>query len=155
MRDGATAEAQAQADDRHLLTLARMTGDRRVDRSRAFLHRAPDESEIFAFQPSAAMIGEERGKTLMSRVALGDDEEAGGVLVEPVHNAGPLDTADAGEAVAAMGDEGVNQGALGVAGGGMDHQAGGLIKNQEMVVLEDDIERNVFAAQRRGFRRRR
>ena len=69
------------------------------------------------------MIGELRGEALVGAVVLGDDEQAGGVLVEPVHDAGPPDAADPGEAVAAMGDERVDQRAGLVARAGMDDEA--------------------------------
>ena len=81
----------------------------------------------------------------MRRLGLGDDHDAGGVLVQPVHDAGAAFAADAGEAVAAMGDEGVDQRAVRVAGGGVDDQAGGLVQHQQIGVLVEDGERQVLA----------
>ncbi len=81
----------------------------------------------------------------MGGVGLGHHHQAGGVLVEPVHDAGPLDAADAGQAVAAMGDQRVDQRALGVAGGRMHHQARRLVDHDQRVVLVDDIERDRLA----------
>ena len=59
----------------------------------------------------------------MRAVVLRHDHEAGRVLVEPVHDAGPPLAADAGKAVAAMGDQRVDQRAGPVAGGGMHDEA--------------------------------
>ena len=67
----------------------------------------------------------------MGLVGLGHDHQAGGVLVEPVHDARPLDPADAGQARAAMGDQRVDQRAGGVAGGRMHHQALRLVDDDD------------------------
>ena len=62
--------------------------------------RAPDQGKVGALQGAgAAVVGELRGEALMGEVVLGDDEEPGRVLVEPMHDARPLHAADAGEAV--------------------------------------------------------
>ena len=74
----------------------------------------------------------------MGAVVLGHHHQAGGVLVEPVHDARPLDAADAGQAVAAMGDQRIDQRAGGMAGGGMHHQALRLVDHDQRVVLVDD-----------------
>src|SRR3546814_15784427 len=54
----------------------------------------------------------------------------------------------------AMGDEGVYQGPVGVAGGGMDDQAGGLVQHDEVAVLVEDLQRDRLALQgdRTSFR---
>ena len=44
-----------------------------------------------------------------------------------------------------MGDEGVDQGAVRVAGRGVDHQAGGLVEHEEVLVLKEDGKRHGFA----------
>jgi len=50
------------------------------------------------------VVGELRGQRLMGAVGFRHHHQPGGVLVEPVHDAGPLDAADAGQAAAAMRD---------------------------------------------------
>ena len=63
---------------------------------RARVGHAPDEREIGALERAgAAMVGELRREALMGPVVLGDDEQAGRVLVEAVDDAGPLHAADA------------------------------------------------------------
>ena len=91
----------------------------------------------------------------MGGVGLGDDEQAGRVLVEPVDDAGPLDPADPRQARAAMADQRVDQRAVGVARRRMDDEARRLVDDDEMVVLVDDVERDVLPDERRILRRRR
>jgi hypothetical protein len=78
-------------------------------------------------------------------VVLGDHHQARGVLVEPVHDARPIDPADPGQARAAMGDQGVDQCSRGVAGRRMHDQAPGLVDDDDVVVLVHDIERDILA----------
>lgn len=56
------------------------------------------------------MGGEKSGQALMRGIGLGDDEQARGVLVEPVDDAGAANSANARKALAAMSDESVDQG---------------------------------------------
>ena len=53
-----------------------------------------------------------------------------------------------------MGDQGVDQGAGLVAGGRMHHQPSGLVDDDDVVVLVDDIERDIFAGGLGGDRLR-
>ena len=88
----------------------------------------------------------------MGGVGLGGDDKPGRILVQPMHDAGTLDAADARQAFAAMADEGVDEGALAVAGRRMDDEAGGLDDHDEMRVLEDDVERQSLRPWRRSLR---
>ena len=69
------------------------------------------------------MIGKLRGQRAMRAVGFRGDHDAGRILVEPMHDAGPAFAADAGQAVAAMGDQRIYQRAGRDAGGRMDDQA--------------------------------
>ena len=82
---------------------------------------------------------------LMRGVGLGDDDQPGGVLVEPVDDARPLHAADARQRLAAMADQRIDQRAVGMAGRRMDDEPRRLVDDDEMLVLEDDVERNVLA----------
>ena len=62
------------------------------------------------------------GQGQMGGVVLGGDDETGGVPVDAVDDAGPLFTVDAAQTVAAVPQQGVDQRAVRVAGGGVDHQ---------------------------------
>ena len=68
----------------------------------------------------------------MRGVVLGDHHQAGGVLVEPMHDAGPPHAADAGQARAAMGDQRVDQRAGLVACRGMHDKARRLVDDDQM-----------------------
>ena len=57
---------------------------------------------------------------------------------------GPGDAADAGQAPGAMVEQSVDQRPFAVAGGGVDDQPGRLVDDEQMVVLEDDGQRNVL-----------
>lgn len=79
----------------------------------------------------------------MGAVVLGDDDAAGGVFVEAMDDAGAGFTADAGEVVAVM-EEGVDEGAVGVAGGGVDDEAGGFVDDEDVAVLIEDFDGDVL-----------
>ena len=98
------------------------------------------------------MVGELETQPLVGPVVLGDDQEAARVLVEAVHDAGPLHAADARQARPAVGDQGVHQGAGRIAGGRMHHQASGLVDDDHVVVLVDDGERDRFSLRHRRLR---
>src|SRR6267378_6920566 len=79
----------------------------------------------------------------MSRVIFGRHKTAACFLVQTMDDAGSLFSADArqGRAVA---EQRVHQSVLAVACARVDGQAGGLIDNDEIVVLEKHIKRNRF-----------
>src|SRR5215472_4488814 len=113
---------------RHLVADARMAADRLVDGAARPLRCAPYERQVPAPQrPAAAVVGELAAERAMGAVGLGHHDEAAGVLIEAMHDAGALDAADAGEAFAAMGDERIDQGAGPVAGGGVDDEPRRLV----------------------------
>jgi hypothetical protein len=87
----------------------------------------------------------------MREVVLGDHHQPGGVLVQPVHDAGPAHPADAGERAAAMGDQRIDQRTGLVARRGMHHQPLRLVEDDDVVVLEHDVEGDILAFRlRRG-----
>src|SRR5271165_268214 len=154
MGDGAATAILGRG--RHFFAMPGMAGDRRIDFARRRVEAAPDERQIFALERSAAaVIGEEIGEASMSGVGLGDDQKAGRVLVEPMDDSRTFDPADAREAPSAMMDERIDQRAPRVAGRRMNDETGRLVDHNEMLVLIDDVERQVLAEQRRllGFRR--
>ena len=109
---------------------------------------APADGLVFALQVAR---GEGGGEAGMGEFGFRDDHDAGRVLVQPVHDAGAALAADAGQALAAMGDEGVDQRAVRIAGGGVDDQAGRLVQHQQIGVLIEYRERQVLAERGCGF----
>ena len=133
----------------------RMAVDRLVDRPLRVARHAPDKGEIAALQrPFAAMIGELRGQRAVGAVGFGRDHDAGRVLVEPMHDAGPALAADAGQAVAAMGDQRVDQRAVAWPAAGCTTRPRGLLMTMSVVVFVNDVERNRLARGLRRFGRR-
>lgn len=115
----------------------------------------PDEGEVAAFERAGpAVVGKLGGELGVGTVGLRHHHDPGGVLVEAMDDAGPSHPADARKALAAVGDQGVHQGAGHVAGGGVDHHPARLVDDDELVVLEQDIERDVLRRRRRRLRRR-
>ena len=78
---------RSSAHDRHFLPMARITANRRVHLAGGRIEAAPNQRQIFALERAGApVIGEEVRQAPMRRIRLGNDQKAGRVLVEPVHN---------------------------------------------------------------------
>ena len=103
------------------------------------VRRAADHREI---APLEVVRGELRRQPLVRRVGLGDDQQPRGVLVDPVHDARPEPPADARQRAAAMVQQRVHQRPVGRARRRMHHQPGGLVDDDEVGVLVDDVERD-------------
>jgi len=101
-----------------------------------------------------AVGGELLGKPLMGGVALRHDEKSRGALVEPVHDAGPAHTADTRKAIAAVGDEGIHEGAFGVSRRGMHNHVRRFVDDNEVAILVDHAEGHFLSARLGGDRRR-
>ena len=87
----------------------------------------------------------------MRRFGLRGNQEAARVLVEAMHDAGPPDAADPGEARAAMRQQRVDQRPLGIAGRRMHDHSGRLVDDDQMRILEADIERDRLRFRLGGF----
>ena len=110
-----------------------VAADRRLDPARPRARRALDEREIAALDLAAA------DRLLEPRVRLlgaGDDEQAGGVAVEPVDDPGPVVVA-AGRVEL---EQPVHERSRRVAGARVNDEAGGLVDDEEVLVLPDDVE---------------
>ena len=83
------------------------------------------------------MIGELARQALVRSVGLGDDQQPRGVLVDAVDDAGTGNPADPRKLPGAVVEQRVDQRAVVVASGGMDHQPGGLVDDDQMFVLMD------------------
>lgn len=73
----------------------------------------------------------------------GEEDDAAGICVEAVDEAGAHGVADTSQ-VGIWGEEGVDQGAVGVSGGGMHDEACGFIDDQEVWILPQDFEGDFF-----------
>ena len=129
----------------HAFTVSPIAADRALDFALQGGRDAPAEGDVAAFQVAG---GEGEGERVIGELGLGDDHDAGGVLVQPVHDAGALLGADAAEARAAMGEQRVYQGVVGIAGGGMHDQAGGLVEHNQVGVFVENGEGNGLGLRR-------
>ena len=93
----------------------------------------------------AAVVGELLLQCLQRVLGLGCDHHARRILVEPVHDAGAPDPADALEARPAMVDERIDQRARPRARGRVHDHADGLVDDDESVVLIEHVERDILA----------
>jgi hypothetical protein len=126
---------------RHLLPVRGGTADRRLDNATAARGLSPDDRLIEPFEPAVtAMGGKQLGQALMGVICFGDDEQPRGILVKPVDNAGAADSAYPRQAIAAVGDQRVDERSRSMAGGGVDYQSRRLVDNDQMRILIDDIE---------------
>ena len=87
------------------------------------------------------------GQGLMGKVVFCRDEQAGGVLVDAVDDAGAQLTVDTGQAALTVVEQGVDQRTTPMAGGRMDHQSLGLVDHDQIVVLVGHIQRDVLRLQ--------
>ncbi len=122
-------------DHGHALAVALVAADGALDVARQRIRQAPDKRQVGAVQVAR---GESGGQRVVGQLRLGDHHDAGGVLVQPVHDARAALAADAGERVAAMGEQGVDQGAVLVAGRGVHDQPGRLVEHDQVGVLVED-----------------
>jgi hypothetical protein len=72
-------------------------------------------------------------------VVLGYDEAAAGIFVEAVNDAGAGDAADAAQFAAAVVEQGVDEGAVLVAGRRVDDEAGRFVEDEQAAVLVEDL----------------
>src|ERR1700753_1788225 len=90
----------------------------------------------------------------MSAVVFGDEDEAAGLFVEAMDDAGAEVAAYIGE-FGEVEEEGVDEGAAiagvgfavckrGCACSGVDHHAGGFVNDGEVLVFVEDVKGNVF-----------
>ena len=133
--------APAARHHRHLLPVRRVAADGGVHRA-AVLPEIPDHDA--PVNPGQGVVLKLGGELLVGEVVFRRDEEAGGVPVDPVDDAGPQLPPDAGEGVPAVVEQGVDQRAVRVAGGRMDHQPLGLVHHDHVAVLVHHIQGDVL-----------
>ena len=84
-------------------------------------------------------------------VVLCADQQAAGVLVDAVDNALPLHTVAGGELSLAVKEQGVDQRPLLVARAGVHHHVFGFVDHQQMLVLVDDVQRDLLRLRQGGW----
>ena len=125
--------APSVGDHRHPLAVLRVAPDRRLDPADRRRHRALDQREVGLADAAGLELGHHR---CLRGVVAGDDQQARGVAVQAVDDPRPGDAGDAAVVVAA-GEQRVDQRAAPVPGRRMHDQPGGLVHDQQVVVLVD------------------
>ena len=139
MRDGVLALRFVLAD-LEPQPVVRVAPDRRIDGSAVLGDVAPDQCPVTTLD---GVVEELAGQVDLGGVGLGHDQQAGSVLVDAVdQQAHPFVVVFRIGRAAQVPGQRVDQRAAVVAVAGMDHQAGGLVDHQEVVVLIDNVERN-------------
>ncbi len=141
----------AMRQHRHLLPIARAAADIAADLAGTRCRNAPHQRVIGAAHRPRR---EGRGEGGVGALAFCDDHEARSILVEAMDDAGATHAADASKAVAAMRQEGVDKGVLGIAGRGMDDETRRLVDDDEVIVLVADVESDRLRLRPVGQRRR-
>ena len=120
---------------------------RRVHRSGRPRRNVPDQRVVGALQVAgASMVGEGLPTTPCARASVF------AATITPLVSLssrctmpGPLDPANAGKRIAAMMDQRIDQRAGPVAGAGMHDEPHRLVDHDQLVVLIEDVERDIFA----------
>ena len=144
VRDGAAGVFGCHG---HALAVRRVAADGRVDRAGILAQIAADDGLIRAGHGVVSQLGRERE---VRKVVFRCDEQTGRVLVDAVHDAGPPLPADAGETVTAVGEQGVDERAVLVAGRRVHDHAARLVDDDEVVVLIHHVQRQILRHERRG-----
>ena len=127
----------APMHDRHPLTVDGVAAERPVNRAGRRPRHAPDDRLV---DPLDRVDAELAGEADMGPVVLGDHHHATDLAVEPVHDPRPQHPADPGQAAAAMGEQRIDQRAVGMAGRGMHDDPGRLDDHDQVLVLEQHLE---------------
>ncbi len=90
----------------------------------------------------------------MGGIVFGRYHQTAGILIQPMHDAGSGNTANAGQAAGAMGQQSIDQGTVWVAGCRMHHQAHRFIDDDQVLILIDHAERDRLGERDRRARRR-
>ena len=120
------------------LALCTVSDFMKLDTDNPLLRRAACDGVIDALK---VVLSEELGEAGVCSVVLGDDDEASGVFVNAMDDAGARDAANAGERVRAMREQRIHDRPAHRARRGVHGHAAGFVDDDEMLVLVDDVER--------------
>ena len=117
----------------------RMATDRALPRTDLAFGAAQDKREIgFLGFPILELATE----FAMGGIGFGRDQNSGGFQIEAVDDAGPLGTTAGGKFSGAVMQERGGEGAGGTTGAGMNGQPGGLVQDDHVIVLVQNVERD-------------
>lgn len=131
----------------HARSIALPPPDRDVDPPRVAPHDAVHQRQVPLPDDPVLELPAERS---VRRLALGDHHDPGRLPIQAVDDARPFHPADARK-VSTMREQGVHERACGPAGAGMHDEPGGLVEDQYVRVLPQDVEGDRLGRQGEGF----
>ncbi len=132
--------------NRHFLPVDGMASDGGIDFAVGHAGDSIDKSEIGFFHIPRGELISERAVDLLGFC---NDEAAGSFLIEAVDDTRALGAADDFDTRAVV-QKSVGEGSLAVACAGMDDETGGLVEDEEEIVLEENPQRHFLGGERRG-----
>ena len=127
-------------DDRHALSVSRVTRDGTIDRQAILIDVSPGENRVPADDSPSGECGT---KGPMRAIGLGDEQQSRRVLVEPVDQTLASGTAAFRERTAST-FERVDESASPMTGRRMHDHPGRFVHNQNVVIFKHYIELNRF-----------
>ena len=133
---GAGMAPRVVVDHRIFLAVDGMAANRSDDRAGVASGLAVHHRQVLARSDALLDLHLQLHQGLL---ALGHDDAARGVLIKPVHDAGPQLTADAGQIWAVV-QQAIHQGAVLVAGRRVHREPGGLVEHDQVGVFKQHIQ---------------
>jgi hypothetical protein len=143
---GSCRPSHAGRSDGHALPVDGMTADRRVDHAASRAKMSGCESEIDLCNHAPGKLFSEDS---VCGIVFGDDETAGSIFVQSMHDSRTLLAADAGKIPAVM-EKRINQRSPLIADGRMHHHSRLFVHNQQIFILEKNVKRYLFRQRFRG-----
>ncbi len=137
-------------EDRHLFAVRPAASDVADDPAFRRDRNTPYKRPVGAFDPPR---GEIARQGLVRGLAFGGEEKPARILVEAVNDPRTRLSAYPGKALAAMVEEGVDEGSVGISRRRVNDEPCGLVDDDQMCILEADVERDLLRGRRgrRGF----
>ena len=132
--------AAALLDNRHFLAVILVAGNLRLNHAAIRLDIAAHHSQIGTLRRFRLNLLRQRH---MRRIILRANHNTAGVLIKTMHNARTDNTVDARQ-ILAMIQQRIHQRTAVIAGSRMHHHAARLIDNHDILILIDDIQRNIL-----------
>ena len=131
--------------DGHFFAVARVAAEVGFHKALVLFQVAVDDGMIDAVD---AVHAELRAERLVRGIVFSHDQQSAGVLINTVDDTGPDRPADTRKLPGAMIEQCVDKCAVRVAGCGMHHHALGLVDDDQVGILVDDIERDILRLKR-------
>ena len=147
--DGAAAAGHPRG---HLFPVPGMPAHGQIHHPFGGAGRADEQRGIDPVQAVVPQLGRQG---CVGPVRLCRQHQAGRVLIQPVDDPRPLHSADPGEGIAAVMEQRIHQRAALMPGGGVNDHTLGLVDDQQVRILKEDIQRDLLRLRirLRGFRK--